>query len=117
MPEPLDILPVHKELALLQALIDANLKHINDAGVFTAPYNKFLCVQENGLMSGTNRVPIECERGLTPYKVALIKAREARVAGASAALQEAQELEQAREDVKQRIAAARAKAQAALSAE
>jgi hypothetical protein len=59
----------YQELALLQALIDEHLRQLNTASVFTAPYHKFLSVQDNGLLSAPNRVAVEVQRGLTPHKV------------------------------------------------
>lgn len=69
MPEPLDVLSVNKELAMLQAATEEGMKQLNAAELFTAPYHRFLSVQDNGLLSATNRVPVEVQRGLTPLKV------------------------------------------------
>ena len=109
MPEPLDLLPVCKELALLQAIIDAGVRQLDSAGIFTSSYSKFLCVQRNGLLSGSNRVPLECQRGLTLHQAVVIKARQLDAAGAAGRLREQQEREQTRTDLKNHITETRLK--------
>ena len=114
MPEPIDLLRIDKELALLYALTEVNVQQLQGCGLFNSAYSRFLSVQDNGLLTGPAREPVEVERGLTPHKVSLIKERQG---GEAAALKKEQaEREDSRELLRARIAEVRNKAIKALAA-
>jgi len=112
MPDPIDVLRVDKELALLQGLIDANLAQLTSCGLFTSIHSRFNSVQENGLLSAPGRMPVENARGLTLHAVAVFKTRNSGEAEAARKAKEA--LESSREELKERIQQARDKANESL---
>lgn len=113
MPEPMDLLPVDRELALLQAYMDKYIAQLQASAVFSSPHSRFLSVQDNGLLSAPREVPLEVQRGLTPHVVEVLRCRKEEAADGSGSARA--QLEESREELKRTIAEARTKAINALA--
>ena len=115
MPDPIDVLRVDKELALLQAFLDVNMGQLDSCGLFTSTHSRFCSVQENGLLSAPERVPVENARGLTLHAITVIKDRQSSSGNEAARRREKEDRESSREELKQLIREAREKALYSLS--
>jgi hypothetical protein len=112
-PEPLDVLRVDKEIALLLALTNAHTAQLDRTGVMTSVHSRFLSVQDNGLLTGPETSAPECLRGLTPHTADLMQ--QLQTGDLAALQQEEKERIESRVQLKQRIADTRAKALLALA--